>query len=161
MYKEKNQVYFLIRLVYTLHKVQVNTVRAFKTINKDSSSNWCGHRWIVFDLTRADIWFYRALELYISFAIYAPHRTVGAMKSLIFFAGFLAIAAASPTTTQAKVVCYYDSKSYVRECKYIFLFFSCASFSCFIEILTTYNLIYIFVSTNYTRYFSWNSAWKH
>ncbi|XP_026319611.1 chitinase-like protein EN03 [Hyposmocoma kahamanoa] len=37
------------------------------------------------------------------------------MRSLIFFAGFLAIVAATPSTTQAKVVCYYDSKSFVRE----------------------------------------------
>nr|QFZ95587.1 imaginal disc growth factor [Acanthobrahmaea europaea] len=37
------------------------------------------------------------------------------MKILVAFAGLCALAAATPTTTASKVLCYYDSKSYVRE----------------------------------------------
>ncbi|KAJ2954240.1 hypothetical protein O0L34_g2486 [Tuta absoluta] len=37
------------------------------------------------------------------------------MKSLIAFLGVLAVVAANPTPATGKVVCYYDSKSYVRE----------------------------------------------
>lgn len=37
------------------------------------------------------------------------------MKILIALVGVLAVAVATPTTTPRKVLCYYDSKSYVRE----------------------------------------------
>lgn len=43
---------------------------------------------------------------------------------LYTLAAVLAVAAASAVGTGGKVVCYYDSKSYVRECKYIILLLS-------------------------------------
>ncbi|XP_026500810.1 chitinase-like protein EN03 isoform X4 [Vanessa tameamea] len=37
------------------------------------------------------------------------------MKILVAFLGLVALAVATPTVSPSKVVCYYDSKSYVRE----------------------------------------------
>lgn len=44
------------------------------------------------------------------------------MKLLIALAAVLAVAASNQVQTTPKVVCYYDSKSYVRECKYLQIF---------------------------------------
>lgn len=116
--KEKAPV-SIFQLVQTRHKVELIAVTAFKTVNKVTVLRIdvviVGQS--LTSLALAFAWSCGGLNL--SFATHAPYRTVGTMKILIFFAGFLATAAAN--TTPAKLVCYYDSKSYVRECKCIFI----------------------------------------
>lgn len=39
---------------------------------------------------------------------------------ILIAAALVAVAAANQVVSTKKVICYYDSKSYVRECKYAF-----------------------------------------
>lgn len=69
------------------------------------------------------------------------------MNILIVLAGFLAIAGAVGPST-SKVVCYYNSKSYVRECKYDFfcycdIFFCSQRFFCVLFVTTVSQLLFL------------------